>query len=859
MKILAISSGKGGVGKTTITLNIARQLSLSGFRTLILDFDIHNKGATCLFMDKVSRSDVKSIIGIMHQCTGLNVEQGRECARQSQILDLEYGGNLFFLPAARPDEMVKWESFVCNTDTIVTFFGTFIRTIAEAHRIDTVLIDCYGGVDTLTISAAGISDDFIIVNEPDVITFAGTLLLYKQLEMTYAASEHLPSVHFVINRVSGRFSSRFLRQEYQRHLSQLAVDRTILAYLPFDKLVFDTFGDYPFFSELLPKGLYAKKIHELIARLWPVPEFVRLTAKHSRQRERIYQVTAENPFADPERIFQVWKTAPAWALLPATVLILLYEPPSKITSLPFFTLRATFYMCLAFVAVVLGVLALFEPWQVSRWLLRKSTYEKNRRILRSGAPLTGHLRGWWDHLLSLAPAGIGSLFFFLVCSLALNANLLSPPFRNFGFWRKQVTGLYSEGNYRQLVLGPGASIKPRTDLSSSHIEEARLSATIFPQVNLTNAHLESAVLERAKVVGAKMNSVHLEPVPRRMPSRLGRADLSASEARNGNFSSADLSNADFWATDLSGAVFTDATLYRTDFRQSNLRGANFKGAKIYLETKFDGADLTGADFEAADFDNINDTEQQVLLYLQLWFQGAHVNAFLEDMLAQRKFQRQATPCPERKAGHELGGPTIHWWRHFDTSKPAHLCDVVEPTIRDKQQELQRALPPKTASKDGETDERVQDIKLCDPVTESQEDRRLCSLLIGAGEFGAKTDLIELLLIRGANGDLRTAGIALDKLRAEQPSTPAQQGIVRVLKLLHAIICGDPKEPEYVKEWLEWRLKMGNERLGWEWETFNDSFPARLHSSKQAAKIHVVQLSATGELTVDQTKWWFVEE
>src|SRR5664279_5081346 len=190
--------------------------------------------------------------------------------------------------------MVEWKKFVCETHIIVDFFRTFIQNVAQENNIDVVIIDCYGGVDTLTISAAGVADDFIIINEPDVITFAGTLLLYKQLETTYGTSDRKPRVHFVINRISGRHSFRFLQNEYERHLSQLAVDRSVLAYLPYDKLVFDNFGDYPFFSELLPRGLYAKKIRELIARLWPEPQFLRLTARFKRERERIYESTAEN-------------------------------------------------------------------------------------------------------------------------------------------------------------------------------------------------------------------------------------------------------------------------------------------------------------------------------------------------------------------------------------------------------------------------------------------------------------------------------------------------------------------------------------------------------------------------------------
>ena len=118
-----------------------------------------------------------------------------------------------------------------------------------------IIIDCYGGIDSLTIAATGIAGDTIIVNEPDVITFSGTLLLYNYISDTYRNAAKKPKIHFVINRITSRYSYKFLSGEYSKHLSGLAISKSILAYLPYDKLLFENFGDYPFFTELLPKSL----------------------------------------------------------------------------------------------------------------------------------------------------------------------------------------------------------------------------------------------------------------------------------------------------------------------------------------------------------------------------------------------------------------------------------------------------------------------------------------------------------------------------------------------------------------------------------------------------------------------------
>ena len=857
MKILSITSGKGGVGKTTIALNIARQLSLGGLRTLIIDFDIHNKGTTCLFMDKISKSSAQSITGLIATCGNWDLDLSRIIGEQFALVDLEYDGKLFLLPAARPDEMVRWEVFIRENAHIVGFFKAFIQSIAKAHKIDVVLIDCYGGVDTLTIAAAGIADDLIIVNEPDVITVAGTLLLYKQLETTYASSERLPRVHFVINRISARHSFHFLQQEYQQHLSQLAVDRAILAYLPFDKLVFDTFGNYPFFSELLPNGLYAKKIRELIARLWPEPEFAHLTVTSERKRERIYQATAENPFADPERIFKAWKTAPAWALLPITTMIMLRIGPKHTIS--FFTLRTTFYICLILMAALVLVAVLFEPLQVSRWLLRKSKYERHRNALLLGRTMKNRVRAVWDYVMSCAPAAIGVLCFSTILFGAYSLNLLYP-FRNLTIWHKQIDGFTPNGDYRKLRLASHTAIKPSANLSNTRLEDASLPAVIVAKVDLSSAHLQRVDLGEAKLVGNALDKADLTD------SKLSNTDIGASSAREADFSRAQAIEASFWASNLSGTRFQDSILYLADFRQATLAKADFSGA-IIKDTLFDGADLTGADFSKADFRYI-DVDRRAELFSQLKYQGAtlspdqlgaaedweHKHGFnqsgelLSHLLRQganlSKSQVATVKAWENRYGEH------RWCLHWNKSEPAHLHDIIEPRIDILTLSLRMAALRLASKEDRTTQEAILDEDLAD-------------LLKRRNDFATQSDLIELLLIRGNDEDLRIARDVLSfsyEPTANDENNKRNQGVMLVLRVLLTIITNDKTEGELVKAWVNWLRTVKDGRLvGWSWNTWANNFPARRYSWEQNMKLRAVQLSAEGYISAEDMTRWFGPE
>jgi cellulose biosynthesis protein BcsQ/uncharacterized protein YjbI with pentapeptide repeats len=848
LKILAITSGKGGVGKTTVTLNIARQLSLAGLRTLIIDFDIHNKGTTCLFMDKVSHSEVQSILGVMRTCSRCEEGTGRSAWENFGILDLGYDGKLFLVPAARPDEMVEWETFVCDTQTIVNYLGAFVRTVAQAHEIDAVLIDCYGGVDTLTISAAGIANDLIIINEPDVITFAGTLLLYKQLENVYGKSERIPRVHFVINRISGRHSFRFLREEYRLHLAELAVDRSVLAYLPYDKLVFDTFGDYPFFSELLPKGLYAKKICELIARLWPEPEFLRMTSRSGRRREHIYEATAENAFADPERIFQVWKTAPVWTLLPITALLLLYEGPN-VESISFFALRTTFYMSLVFFSAVVLVGVLFEPYQVTRWLLRKANYDSHKRRLLFGDSPRNRFRSLSDYAMSCIPAALGLLCLTAVLVVAKGQRYLYP-FRNVSIWRKQIHGFYPKEDLRDLRLANGVTIASWTDLSHSKLDRAQLIGTLFPRVDLTEVSFADAKLEHANLMGDTLNGATLSDIP-----NMNFVNLSASVAKKANFSNTYLISTQFWASDLSDANFEGAVLYMTDFRQSRLNGAKFAKA-IIKDTLFDGADLTDADLSEADFSYMN-IDERATLFSQLEHQGARLSG-IQKMLAVLGAREDEDS----------------WWLNWEKLQPVHRKDI-EKRINDLGKRLSN---PKAARKGNSDDEtpRLSDTDLGNllKITDDDLTGDPKSPTRNPGVFATKSDLMELLLVQGTEADLKVVHGALQnpvlsqedaalQCNLRKSSTTSEDycyhvGVALVLRMLHSIIVKNRmEEARNLAAWKRWLEVKPNHQLdGWSWDMWDENFPALRYSQDQITKIRAIHLSAIHELTAAQMMHWF---
>ena len=63
-KIIVVTSGKGGVGKTTTSANIATGLALKGHKTAVLDFDVGLRNLDLVM--GVERRVVYDFINVIH-------------------------------------------------------------------------------------------------------------------------------------------------------------------------------------------------------------------------------------------------------------------------------------------------------------------------------------------------------------------------------------------------------------------------------------------------------------------------------------------------------------------------------------------------------------------------------------------------------------------------------------------------------------------------------------------------------------------------------------------------------------------------------------------------------------------------
>lgn len=172
---IVITSGKGGVGKTTLTANLGICLSAAGARVALIDVDFGLNN-----LDVVMGVESRVVYDIA------DVIEGRCRVKQALVQDSGHK-NLYILP-----------SNGLKTASGVT--GQNIRLIVESLSgvFDYILLDCPAGVDAGFHRAVSCADEAIVVVTPCMSSLRDADKVVSILK-----SYRLDSISVAVNRVRG--------------------------------------------------------------------------------------------------------------------------------------------------------------------------------------------------------------------------------------------------------------------------------------------------------------------------------------------------------------------------------------------------------------------------------------------------------------------------------------------------------------------------------------------------------------------------------------------------------------------------------------------------------------------------------
>jgi septum site-determining protein MinD len=145
-KIVVVTSGKGGVGKTTTSASFATGLALKGFKTVVIDFDVGLRNLDLIM--GCERRVVYDFINVIHNEANLN---------QALIKDKQCD-NLYVLAASQTRDK----------DALTQEGVERVLKNLAAMEFDYIVCDSPAGIETGALMAMHYADEALVVTNPEV-------------------------------------------------------------------------------------------------------------------------------------------------------------------------------------------------------------------------------------------------------------------------------------------------------------------------------------------------------------------------------------------------------------------------------------------------------------------------------------------------------------------------------------------------------------------------------------------------------------------------------------------------------------------------------------------------------------------
>ncbi|MCI5512411.1 MAG: septum site-determining protein MinD [Eubacterium sp.] len=173
-EVIVVTSGKGGVGKTTTVANIGTGLAALDKKVVLVDTDIGLRN-----LDVVLGLENRIVYNLV------DVIEGNCRLKQALIKDKRFSNNLFLLPSAQTRDK-----------TSVT--PEQMKKLCEELRnqFDYIILDCPAGIEQGFRNAIAGADKAIVVTTPEVSAIRDADRIIGLLE-----ADDLRDIHLIINRL----------------------------------------------------------------------------------------------------------------------------------------------------------------------------------------------------------------------------------------------------------------------------------------------------------------------------------------------------------------------------------------------------------------------------------------------------------------------------------------------------------------------------------------------------------------------------------------------------------------------------------------------------------------------------------
>lgn len=240
-RVIVISSGKGGVGKSTLALNLSVSLSSIGKKVVLMDADL-------------GMANIDIMLGMVPEYNLFHMIQNQKNLQEIMINGPE---GLKIIPGGSGmEEMAN----LSDSD--------LKRILVEMGKLDGefdyMIVDTGAGISSNVMSFVRAADDVIIVTTPEPTSITDAYGLLKSI----SRYDNTGQVYLIINRVSGAGEGQDVARKFKA-VSQnfLGRDIKVMGYIVADNSVEIGIKKQVAFSQAFPRSLAARDIMDIAERI----------------------------------------------------------------------------------------------------------------------------------------------------------------------------------------------------------------------------------------------------------------------------------------------------------------------------------------------------------------------------------------------------------------------------------------------------------------------------------------------------------------------------------------------------------------------------------------------------------------
>ncbi|WP_114451577.1 ParA family protein [Halopolyspora algeriensis] len=215
-RILTVANQKGGVGKTTSTVNLAAALALQGLNVLVIDLDPQGNASTALGVEH--RSNVPSIYEILLGEIGI----------ADAAVESTQSENLHCVPATidLAGSEIELVTMVAREARLKEALGS---GVLDQLDVDYVFIDCPPSLGLLTVNAMVAADEVVIPIQCEYYALEGLGQLLSNIELVQShLNPALTISTILLTMYDGRTKlADQVTSEVRGHFGELAL-RTVI-------------------------------------------------------------------------------------------------------------------------------------------------------------------------------------------------------------------------------------------------------------------------------------------------------------------------------------------------------------------------------------------------------------------------------------------------------------------------------------------------------------------------------------------------------------------------------------------------------------------------------------------------------